>query len=129
MEYTVKDIEGGNLIVEFEDNSWAEVPVEEGMSESDIDDAVADFAPKPELTDRQIKGLVGQTRVAQKKPPEADIIKFESPVTDSNLVETDPALTAEDPWNDPDQPSPEEIKEQFKKEVKEEILAELNGTV
>lgn len=67
MQYKITEIRDSSLVVEFADGSWAEVPIANGMDAEDIDDAVMQFAPKGAIVDEQIRGLIGQTRVAQKK--------------------------------------------------------------
>ena len=125
-EYTITDIENSHLVVEFSNGSWAKVPVKPGMTEEDIDDAVADFAPKPELDDEQIEALVGSTRKAKKKPKvyvESIDGSYDNSFAKTDAVETD---KDEDSWGEPDL---EEGRRKFIEEVKQEVLNEINGEV
>ena len=125
-DYTITDIKNSHLVVEFSNGSWAKVPVKPGMTEEDIDDAVADFAPKPELDDERIEALVGSTRKAKKKP-KVYVDSIDGPY-DNSFVETDAIETDkdEDSWAEPDF---EEERRKFIEEVKQEVLNELNGEV
>lgn len=74
MKYKITEVRDSSIVVEFPDESWAEVPVVNGMDAEDIDEAVEQFAPKAVIVDENIKALVGETRVAQKKVlPEPEI--------------------------------------------------------
>jgi hypothetical protein len=45
MKYTIKEILPGQIRVEFEDNSWALVPIPPNSSLEEIDDAVSQYDP------------------------------------------------------------------------------------
>ena len=75
MQYKITEVRDSSIVVEFPDESWAEVPVVNGMDAEDIDEAVEQFAPKAVIVDENIKALVGETRVAQKKViPEPEVL-------------------------------------------------------
>lgn len=46
IQYTVEKIENGLATVRFSDNSWAEVSVDNTMTEAEFDDLVYSFKPK-----------------------------------------------------------------------------------
>jgi hypothetical protein len=69
MEYIVKEVKNSSIVVEFKDGSWAEVPVANGMTLGEVDEAVLSFAPKGVLNDSTLTGLIGQVRNAQKAAP------------------------------------------------------------
>lgn len=65
MKYTIKEILPAQIKVEFEDNSWAIVPISPDATKEEIDTAVSqydpDFLPKPEdLINKNI--TVGEVR-------------------------------------------------------------------
>jgi len=65
MQYTIQEVLPGQIRVEFEDGSWAIVPILPNSTTEEIDNAVSkydpDFLPDPEtLKNRNIE--VGQTR-------------------------------------------------------------------
>lgn len=67
MKYTILEVLPAQIKVEFEDSSWALVPIGPNQSPEEIDDAVSkydpDFLPKPEnLINKNIS--VGEERVS-----------------------------------------------------------------
>jgi len=46
MKYIIKEVLPGQIRVEFEDNSWAMVPIGENFSLEDVDDAVSYYDPE-----------------------------------------------------------------------------------
>jgi hypothetical protein len=67
MRYTIKEILPGQIKVEFEDGSWAMVPVHQDAKPDEIDNVVAkydpDFLPDPEsITNKNIS--VGEERTS-----------------------------------------------------------------
>lgn len=46
MQYEVTAINNGVVTVSYEDGSWAEVPLYEGMTEAEVDAAILAFGPK-----------------------------------------------------------------------------------
>jgi hypothetical protein len=76
MKYTILEIMPGQLRVEYEDKSWAYIPISPSASLEDIDDAASrfdpEFLPKPEdITPLNI--FVGEIRESKRK----DNILFE----------------------------------------------------
>lgn len=76
MKYTIKEIMPAQIRVEYEDGSWAIVPIQPNDTVEDIDDAVSnydkDFLPKPEtLINTNIS--VGDKRSSVKKQIVANI--------------------------------------------------------
>ena len=110
MEYIVKEVKNSSLVVEFKDGSWAEVPVANGMSLGEVDEAVLSFAPKGVVTDSVLTGLVGQTRTAQKPVP---------PVEEPEVPEW------EDDWAEPDFSTAEE---DLIESIVEKVLERINRT-
>lgn len=67
MRYTIKEILPGQIRVEFEDGSWAIVPVHPDATAEEVDDSVSkydkDFLPDPEsVKNKNIS--VGEERVS-----------------------------------------------------------------
>jgi len=82
--YTVTKSDSNGLTVEYENGSWAVLPVTIDMQPEDIDDLAAQFAPKETVAPSFIS--VGTQRSAVLKPDEG--------VVDDNDVEEDaPAET------------------------------------
>lgn len=69
MNYTIQEILAGQIRVDFEDGSWALVPIKEDATLEEIDDAVSaydpDFLPDPE-TLKNKKISIGETRTSVK---------------------------------------------------------------
>lgn len=110
MEYIVKEVKNSSLVVEFKDGSWAEVPVVNGMSLGEVDEAVLSFAPKGVVNDTVLTALVGQTRTAQVKP---------EPVVDEPVVEE-----WDDEWPEIDQQS---VEDEFVQKIVERVLDAINS--
>ena len=108
MEYIVKEVKNSSLVVEFKDGSWAEVPVTNGMSLGEVDEAVLSFAPKGVVNDDVLTGLVGQTRTAQVKP-----------VVEEPVVEE-----WNDEWPEIDQQS---VEDEFVQKIVERVLDAINS--
>jgi len=84
MKYTILEIMPGQLRVEYEDKSWAYIPISPSSSLEDIDDAASrfdpEFLPKPEdITPSNI--FVGEIRESKRK----DDISFEP--SQSNTID------------------------------------------
>lgn len=47
ISYTITEVNGDLITVEFEDGSWARVRVSADMTQQNVDDLVYQFAPKP----------------------------------------------------------------------------------
>ena len=89
MKYTILEIMPAQIRVEYEDNSWAIVPIRPNDTVEDIDNAVAnydkDFLPKPEtLINTNIS--VGDERTSTKKEV-VENINFEPTLEPSNPVD------------------------------------------
>ena len=69
MNYTIKEVLAGQIRVEFEDGSWAIVPIKENATLEEIDNAVSeydpDFLPDPE-TLKNTNISIGETRTSIK---------------------------------------------------------------
>jgi len=118
--YKVTEVKSSSLIVEFKDKSWAEVPVNDDMTEVEIDAAVYEFAPKPPVESDVIKTLVGQDRIAQpmtQKEPDSEM-------SDSSLDETPEQAFA---GMSQDEDLLKQQEEEFKQELVERVLNELSS--
>jgi hypothetical protein len=62
MKYNIREFKDNLVVVDYEDGSWAEVPVFDGMSPQDVDKIVESFKPKPIVVGNSLLDLVGTTR-------------------------------------------------------------------
>jgi hypothetical protein len=68
LQYVIEKIENGVATIRYDDNSWAEIVIEEGMTEEDIDQEAWNFRPKKGVDSGVV--AVGQARrasMAQRK--------------------------------------------------------------
>lgn len=110
MHYKITEVKNSSIVVEFEDESWAEVPIRSGMTADEIDQIVEQFAPKDLVLDESIKSLVGQTRTV--KAPEQP------------TQEEQPVQEWEDTWETFDR---EQHEEDLVNKITERVLARLNS--
>lgn len=68
IQYTVEKIENGLATVRFSDNSWAEVAVDDTLTEAEFDDLVWSFKPKNNGVTPSFLS-VGAQRTADVAPP------------------------------------------------------------
>jgi len=62
MNYSIREFKDNVVVVDYDDSSWAEVPVYDGMTPSDVDKAVEAFKPKPIVSGNVLLDMVGTTR-------------------------------------------------------------------
>jgi len=96
MKYTIKEILPGQIRVEFEDGSWAMVPIRPEATPEEVDNAVSqydrDFLPDPEtITNKNIS--VDEVRVSKAKT-DAETDTNTTNVTENNYdANMDPVQT------------------------------------
>ena len=76
MKYTIQEILPGQIRVEFENNSWAIVPVASNSSMEEIDHAVSQYDPDflPSITASINPSIsIGLERTSKQRPEESNI--------------------------------------------------------
>lgn len=90
MKYTILEILPGQIRVEFEDNSWAIVPIVPNATLDQIDNAVSQFDPdfllKPEsIINPDIS--IGDQRDSKKIDTDQPIVNTNQPIVDQSVEE------------------------------------------
>lgn len=94
MKYTIQEVLPAQIKVEFEDGSWALVPVSPDATKEQIDTAVSqydpDFLPKPEdLVNKNIKvGDEGTSKQYDRLPTNETLITQNTQVTTPKIEQT-----------------------------------------
>jgi hypothetical protein len=95
MKYTIKEVLPGQIRVEFEDETWAIVPIHPHATAEEVDDAVSkydrDFLPDPE-TLLNVNISLGEERTSKALPISESKTNLNSIVSTSNTSSTDPEL-------------------------------------